>query len=127
MRSIFRSLELMDSTLDDLHSDRIMVILPPSNSTAFTLGFSLRDTHDAVDWVNNTINTPLHHQLFFNSIETENTPISILQSYLPFLTYMEHSKNTTILQTLDDIGPDMKSWKSFIHLLTRGFHLLPSH
>ncbi len=127
MRSRFRSLELMDSTLDDLCSERISVILPPSNSTAFSLRLSIENSHDAVDFINNTINNPLYHQMNFDHIRSSNTLISFLQSYLLLLTYREYYMNTTILQSLDGTGPDMKSWKNFIHLLTRGFHHLPSH
>jgi len=117
----------MDSTLDDLRSDRIMVILPPSNSTAFALGASLDDTHDSVDLINDMINIPLFHQVLLGNIESNNTLISLLQSYLSLLTFSEYYNCATTIRAFDEKGLDMKSWKSFIHLLTRGFHLLPSH
>ena len=127
MRSIFRSLELMDSTLDDLHSDRIMVILPPTNSTASTTRNPLGDTNFAVELTNNTINTSLCHQLVFNDIKSNNTLLYLLQPNFSLLTTLEYYTNATNHQTPEGAGLRMKYWKSFVHQLTRGFRLLPSH
>lgn len=127
MRSKTRSLELMDSTPDDLRSDRIMVIHHPFHSTAFLYGTpKIVNMRNSVTKYREMINTLDSHLVFLDFHEFNNILFLLLLSYLYPLTNLEYSKRFTYTHTLDDKGPDKKQWKSFVHLLKEVFAVFHS-
>ena len=118
MRSKIRTLELMDSTQDDLHSKRMMVIHHPSHSTAFS-DFSsiignMRNSTSGNLFMVNILDS---YHVFSDYNEFYRYPRFILLSNLYSPRNLEYSKKFKGKRSLDVKDSNKKHWKSLVHLL----------